>query len=98
MFWHSLRLTNIMKSRKRLPKLPQKLMNFKKRKEINVLGFRIGYITESVEKLEILLKQRIIATYEQSFISNLELLLTSRDFSDLLLRLQYVKQVQENAK
>ena len=67
-------------------------------KEINVLGFRIGYITESVEKLEILLKQRIIATYEQSFISNLELLLTSRDFSDLLLRLQYVKQVQENDK
>ena len=67
-------------------------------KEINVLGFRIGYITESVEKLEILLKQRIIATYEQSFISNFELLLTSRDFSDLLLRLQYIKQVQENDK
>lgn len=67
-------------------------------KEINILGFRIGYINDSVGRLETLLKQRIIATYQQSFISNLELLLTSRDFSDLILRLQYVRQVQENDK
>ncbi|OGD88524.1 hypothetical protein A3F45_02630 [Candidatus Curtissbacteria bacterium RIFCSPHIGHO2_12_FULL_41_17] len=67
-------------------------------KEIGVLGFRIGYITDSVNRLEVLLKQRIVATYQQSFISNIELLLTSRDFSDLILRLQYVKQVQENDK
>ena len=67
-------------------------------KEIGVLGFRIGYITDSVEKLEVLLKQRIVATYQQSFVSNLELLLTSRDFSDLILRLQYLRQVQENDK
>src|SRR3989344_7355993 len=65
-------------------------------KEIGVLGFRIGYITDSVERIEILLKQRIVATYQQSFISNLELMLTSRDFSDLVLRVQYLKQVQEN--
>ena len=65
-------------------------------KEIGVLGFKIGYITDSVERLEVLLKQRIVATYQQSFISNLELLLTSRDFSDLVLRVQYLKQVQEN--
>jgi len=67
-------------------------------KEIGVLGFRIGYISDSVERLEILLKQRIIATYQQSFISNIELLLTSNDFSDLILRVQYLKQVQENDK
>src|SRR3990167_842443 len=67
-------------------------------KEIGVLGFRIGYITDSVNRLEVLLKQRIIATYQQSFVSNIELLLTSRDFSDLILRLQYVKQVKENDK
>jgi len=67
-------------------------------KEIGILGFRIGYITDSVEKLETLLKERIVATYQQSFISNFELLLTSRDFSDLILRLQYLKQVQENDK
>ncbi len=67
-------------------------------KEIGVLGFRIGYITDSVNRLEVLLKQRIVATYQQSFVSNIELLLTSRDFSDLILRLQYVKQVQENDK
>src|SRR3989339_1243655 len=67
-------------------------------KEIGVLGFKIGYITDSVERLEVLLKQRIVATYQQSFVSNIELLLTSRDFSDLILRLQYVKQVQENDK
>src|SRR3990167_5837004 len=67
-------------------------------KEIGVLGFKIGYITDSVERLEILLKQRIVATYQQSFVSNLELLLTSRDFSDLILRLQYLRQVQENDK
>jgi len=67
-------------------------------KEIGVLGFRIGYITDSANRLEVLLKQRIVATYQQSFISNIELLLTSRDFSDLILRLQYVKQVQENDK
>src|SRR3989304_9421164 len=65
-------------------------------KEIGVLGFKIGYITDSVERLEVLLKQRIVATYQQSFISNFELLLTSRDFSDLVLRVQYLKQVQEN--
>ena len=65
-------------------------------KEIGVLGFRIGYITDSVERLETLLKQRIVATYQQGFVSNLELLLTSRDFSDLVLRVQYLRQVQEN--
>ena len=65
-------------------------------KEIGVLGFKIGYITDSVERLEVLLKQRIVATYQQSFVSNLELLLTSKDFSDLVLRVQYLKQVQEN--
>lgn len=65
-------------------------------KEINVLGFRIDYINDSVGKLEKLLKQRIVATYEQSFVSNLEFLLTSKDFSDLILRTQYLKQVQEN--
>jgi len=65
-------------------------------KEIGVLGFRIGYITDSVERLETLLKQRIVATYQQSFVSNLELILTSKDFSDFVLRVQYLKQVQEN--
>ncbi|HSX18797.1 MAG TPA: hypothetical protein VLE91_01545 [Candidatus Saccharimonadales bacterium] len=67
-------------------------------KEINVLGFRIGYISDSVDKLEVLLKQRIVATYQQSFVSNLEIVATSSDFSDLILRTQYLKQVQENDK
>lgn len=67
-------------------------------KEIGVLGFRIGYITESVDKLEVLLKQRIVATYQQSFVSNLEILLGSDGFSDLILRTQYLKAVQENDK
>ena len=67
-------------------------------KEINVLGFRINYISDSASRLEVLLKQRIVATYQQSFVSNIELLVTSADFSDLILRLQYVKQVQDNDK
>lgn len=67
-------------------------------KEITTLGFRIGYITDSVDRLERLLKQRIVATYQQSFVSNLEILITSQDFSDLILRLQYLKEVQENDK
>lgn len=67
-------------------------------KEINVLGFRIGYITDSVDKLEVLLKKRIVAAYQQSFISNFELLITSHDFSDLILKVQYLKQIQENDK
>ena len=67
-------------------------------KEIGILGFRIGYVTDSIDKLEVLVKQRIVATYQQSFISNLELVVASSDFSDLLLRLQYLKQVQENDK
>lgn len=67
-------------------------------KEIGVLGFRIGYINDSVDRLETLLKQRIIATYQQGFVSNLEILVTSRDFSDLILRTQYLRQVQENDK
>lgn len=67
-------------------------------KEIGILGFRIGYVTESIDKLERLVKERIVATYQQSFISNLELIVASNDFSDLILRLQYLKQVQENDK
>ncbi len=67
-------------------------------KEINTLGFRINFISDSANRLETLLKQRIVATYQQSFVSNIELLATSSDFSDLILRLQYVKQVQDNDK
>ena len=67
-------------------------------KEIGVLGFRIDYITESVDTLERLLKERIVATYQQSFVSNLELLIASNDFSDLILRIQYIKLIQENDK
>ena len=67
-------------------------------KEIGVLGFRISYITDSVERLETLLKQRIVATYQQSFISNLEILVSANDFSDLILRLHYLKIIQENDK
>ena len=67
-------------------------------KEIGVLGFRIDYINESVDTLERLLKERIVATYQQSFVSNLELLVASNDFSDLVLRIQYIKHIQENDK
>lgn len=67
-------------------------------KEIEALGFRIGFVTGSIDKLERLLKQRIVATYQQSFFSNLEIILTSSDFSDLILRLQYLRIVQENDK
>lgn len=67
-------------------------------KEINVLGFRIGYITDSVGKLETLLKARIIATYQQSQISNLEVLMGSDNFSDLIQRVEYLRIVQENDK
>lgn len=67
-------------------------------KEIGILGFRIGYVSQSIDRLENLVKKRIVATYQQSFISNLELILASNDFSDLILKLQYLKQVQENDK
>src|SRR3989338_6720114 len=67
-------------------------------KEIGVLGFRIGYVSESIGRLEELVKKRIVATYQQSFTSNLELILASDDFADVMLRLQYLKQVQENDK
>jgi len=66
--------------------------------EIGVLSFRIGYVNQSIDKLEELVKKRIVATYQQSFVSNLELVIASNDFSDLILRLQYLKQVQENDK
>ncbi len=67
-------------------------------KEINVLGFRIGYITDSVGKLETLLKARIVATYQQSQISNLEVIMGSDNFSDLMQRVEYLRIVQENDK
>lgn len=67
-------------------------------KEIGVLGFRIGYVTDSIDKLESLVKERIVATYQQGFVSDLELVLSADNFSDLILRLQYLKQVQENDK
>lgn len=65
-------------------------------KEIDALSTRIGYVATSVDNLEVLLKQRIIATYEQGFVSNLEIVLSSQSFSDFILRAQYLKQVQEN--
>ena len=65
-------------------------------KEIGVLGFRIGYITDSVSKLEELLKHRIVVTYQQSNISNLEIMLSANDLSDFLQRMQYLRIVQEN--
>src|SRR3989344_8575721 len=67
-------------------------------KEISALGFRIGYVTQSIDQLEKLVRERIVATYEQSYVSNFELVLTSSNFSDLILRLQYLRQVQENDK
>lgn len=67
-------------------------------REIGVLGFRIEYVTDSIDKLEMLVKERIVATYQQSFVSNLELIVASDNFSDVLLKLQYLKQVQENDK
>lgn len=66
--------------------------------EIGVLTFRIGYVNQSIDKLEELVKKRIVATYQQSFVSNLELVVAANDFSDLILKLQYLKQVQENDK
>lgn len=65
-------------------------------KEIDALSTRIGYVATSVNTLEVLLKQRIIATYEQGFVSNLEIVLSSQSFSDFVLRAQYLKQVQKN--
>ncbi len=67
-------------------------------KEIGVLGFRIEYVTDSIGKLETLVKERIVATYQQGYVSNLELVLASNEFSDIILKLQYIKQVQENDK
>lgn len=64
--------------------------------EIGALGTRISYIATSVNNLQVLLKQRIIATYEQSFVSDLEILVSANDVSDFILRAQYLKQVQEN--
>src|SRR3989344_8859728 len=57
-------------------------------KEISALGFRIGYVTQSIDQLEKLVRERIIATYEQRYVSNFELVLTSSNFSDLILKLQ----------
>src|SRR3990167_5999266 len=67
-------------------------------KEISALGFRIGYVTQSSGQLEKLVRERIVATYEQSYVSDFELVLTSSNFSDLILKLQYLRQVQENDK
>ncbi len=67
-------------------------------KEIGVLGFRIGYVTDSIDKLQSLVKQRIVATYEQSYVSNVELIFSSENFSDAVLKMQYLKKVQENDK
>ncbi len=66
--------------------------------EIGILGFRIGYVTDSIDKLESLVKERVVATYEQSYVTNLEILLSSNNFSDAILKMQYLKKVQENDK
>lgn len=67
-------------------------------KEIEDLEGRISRLSTSVDSLSAILLDRIIRTYKYSNISSIDLLFSSRGFSDLLERVKYLQIVQAHDK
>lgn len=67
-------------------------------KQIEDLGTRIDRLSGSVDTLSELLLDRIIRTYKYSNVSGLDLLFSSRGFTDLLERIKYLQVVQAHDK
>jgi peptidoglycan hydrolase CwlO-like protein len=67
-------------------------------REINDLSGRIDRISTSVDKLSEVLLQRIVKTYKYSSVSNMELIFSSQNFSELIERVKYVQVAQVNDK
>lgn len=67
-------------------------------KEVIELESRIDRLSTSVDKLSEVLLERIIKTYKYSNVGPVELLFTSENFSELLMRIKYLQVVQANDK
>jgi peptidoglycan hydrolase CwlO-like protein len=67
-------------------------------REINDLSGRIDRISTSVDKLSQVLLERIVKTYKYSSISNLELVFSSQNFSEMIEKVKYVQVAQANDK
>lgn len=67
-------------------------------KEISDLSDRIDKLSATVDSVSNILLTRITQTYKYGNYSSIDLFFSSRGFSDLLTRLQYIKVAQENDK
>lgn len=67
-------------------------------KEIDELDNRITRLSGSVDQLSVVLLDRITRTYKYSYVTPLDLIFSSNDFSDMLTRIKYLQVVQENDK
>ena len=66
--------------------------------DIDDLREKLTNLTESIDHLSEVLNARIRASYEESFISPLQIFLSSENFSDLVLRFTYLKALQQEDK
>lgn len=67
-------------------------------REVNELENRIGRLSKTVDSISEVLLKRIVDTYKYSNITPLELLFSSRGFSDLLTKIKYIQTAQANDK
>jgi len=70
----------------------------KLQREIEDLSGRITRISSSVDSLSEVLLNRIVKTYQQSTITPLELIFSSRGFAEALQRIKYLQVAQANDK
>lgn len=67
-------------------------------KEVAELNARIDRLSVTLDKMSQVLLDRIVSTYKYSNFSTIDLLFSSRGFSDLLERIKYIQIIQANDK
>lgn len=67
-------------------------------KEIDDLGNRITRLSSSVDSISEILLNRIVSTYKYDNITPIDLLFSSKGFSDLLEKVKYIEVAQANDK
>lgn len=67
-------------------------------REVNDLENRIGRLSKTVDSISEVLLKRIVETYKYSNITPLELIFSSKGFSDLLTKIKYIQTAQANDK
>lgn len=67
-------------------------------KEIEELSGRINRLSSSVDSISAVLLNRIVQTYKQGGYTSMDLIFSSKGFSDMLERMKYIQAAQANDK